>query len=312
MPTKAEKEREERINARKLEAKKKDEEKAAKAKKLKDRLGKSKEVTLNARANMLKGGVIVEVINAVQARLAQATGFTAVCPLDFTIKDLEARKMGRLVDPRVTQAIANAVLIPTVAKISIGHDIEADVAVEVGSNFVDECEYAAVGVAGATVFIKNKGAQPVPFICGVTSLAECLKRLKEGAKILRIKQTSAVRVDATLVVLKRILAEVIKYQDEKARKVWLRNSVLEEADFDRVRDAKDLSCLPLYGYGGISTPRDVALMMDMKCSGVFVDNTVFTSDNPRNRLKAIVAAVSSFDDMDKMIDLSIGTGERFI
>ncbi|KAJ2023000.1 hypothetical protein GGI06_001590 [Coemansia sp. S85] len=310
MPTKAEKEREERINARRLEAKKKADEKATKAKKLIERLKLHKDITKAARVSIVKGGIIIDVINVVQAKLAQAAGFTAVCPLDFAIKDLEARKMSRLVDPRVTQAIANAVLLPVVAKVTIGHDIEADVAIEVGANFIDESEFATKDPA--TVYMDTKSDLSVPFICGISSLADCLKRLKEGAKLLRIKQPVAVRVDATLVILKKLLAEVIEYQDDVKREKWLKKSVLEEADFDSVRGAKDLSCLPLYGYGGISTPRDVALMMAMKCSGVFVDNSIFASDNPRKRLRAMVQAVKCYDNMEEMIKLSMGTGERFV
>ncbi|KAJ2681860.1 hypothetical protein IWW39_006211, partial [Coemansia spiralis] len=192
---------------------------------------------------------------------------------------LEARKMSRLVDPRVTQAIANAVLLPVVAKVTIGHDIEADVAIEVGANFIDESEFATKDPA--TVYMDTKSDLSVPFICGISSLADCLKRLKEGAKLLRIKQPVAVRVDATLVILKKLLAEVIEYQDDVKREKWLKESVLEEADFD-------------------------------SCSGVFVDNSVFASDNPRKRLRAMVQAVKCYDNMDKMIDLSIGTGERFV
>ncbi|KAJ2492516.1 Pyridoxal 5'-phosphate synthase subunit snz1 [Coemansia sp. RSA 2050] len=283
-------------------------EKAAKVKILTERLKLHKDVTKAARVNMVKSGIIVDVINVVQARLAQGAGFTAVCPLDYLPAQLETRKMSRLVDPRVTQTIANSVLIPVVAKISIGHDIEAGVAIEAGANFIDESEFAIRN--SATVYMDTKSSLSVPFICGVTSLADCLKRLKEGAKILRIKQPAAVRVDATVVKLNEIAADLAKYQDDTEREKWLKANGLDESDFASLKGATDLSCLPIYAYGSISTPRDVALMMAMKCSGVFVDNSVFASDNPRKRLRAMVQAVKCYDNMEEMIKLSMGTGEQ--
>ncbi|KAJ2681861.1 hypothetical protein IWW39_006212 [Coemansia spiralis] len=304
MSTKAEK------DAMKLAAKKKAAERAAKVKRLIERLKLHKDITKAARVSIVKGGIIIDVINVVQAKLAQAAGFTAVCPLDFAIKDLEACKMSRLVDPRVTQAIANAVLLPVVAKVTIGHDIEADVVIEVGANFIDESEFATKDPA--TVHMDTKSDLSVPFICGISSLADCLKRLKEGAKLLRIKHPEAVRVDATVVKLNGILADLAKYQDDVERERWLKVNGLDESDFANLKGATDLSCLPLYAYGGICTPRDVALMMAMKCSGVFVDNSVFASDNPRKRLRAMVQAVKCYDNMEEMIKLSMGTGERFV
>ncbi|KAJ1825300.1 Pyridoxal 5'-phosphate synthase subunit snz1 [Coemansia sp. RSA 2671] len=312
MPTKAEKEREERIKARKLEASKKSEEKAAKAEKLNKRLVKNKEVTMNARVNMVKGGIIIDVINVVQARLAQAAGFTAVCPLNCTPADLEERKMSRMVDPRVTRAIANAVLIPTVVKITIGHDVEADVAVEVGANLIDESEFAISDPA--TFYIEEKLDLSVPVICGVSNLADCVRRMREGASILRTKHDSPdVRADATLVMLNSILTdlELLRAADDDMEE-WLEENNMTEDEVEHLKDVNSLSYFPIYASGGISTPRDVALMMKIGCSGVFVDNSVFASDNPRNRLRAIAKAVTSYKNMEDMVALSIGTAERFV
>ncbi|KAJ2876521.1 hypothetical protein H4R27_006331 [Coemansia aciculifera] len=223
---------------------------------------------------------------------------------------MQARKMSRMCDPRVTRSIANSVLIPVVAKIAIGHDIEAGVAIKAGANFVDESEFAIMG-ALPTLYIDNKGDIPVPVICGVGTLADCLKRRKEGASILRIRQTSAVRADATVVTLNNIDNELKKYRGNAVlREMWLEMHGLEEADFAFLKDAEDISPLRIYAYGGICTPRDVALMMHMHCAGVFVDNSVFTSDNPRKRLKAMARAIERYDDIDEIIKLSIGTAER--
>ncbi|KAJ2864746.1 hypothetical protein GGH94_002692 [Coemansia aciculifera] len=195
-------------------------------------------------------------------------------------------------------------------EIAIGHDIEAGVAIKAGANFVDESEFAIMG-ALPTLYIDNKGDIPVPVICGVGTLADCLKRRKEGASILRIRQTSAVRADATVVTLNNIDNELKKYQGNAVlREMWLEMHGLEEADFAFLKDAEDISPLRIYAYGGICTPRDVALMMHMHCAGVFVDNSVFTSDNPRKRLKAMARAVERYDDIDEIIKLSIGTAER--
>ncbi|KAJ2874381.1 hypothetical protein GGH93_002447 [Coemansia aciculifera] len=311
MATKAEKERDTRIAARQQEAKKKKDEKTAKEEALKTRLKLNLKTTTPERANKLKGCIIVDVINVIQARLAQEAGFSAVCALEILPATMQTRKMSRMCDPRVTRSIANSVLIPVVAKVSIGHDVEAEVAVEVGANFIDESEFAiAQGVSA--VYMEGKDKFPVPIICGVTTLLDCLKRRKEGASILRIKQPSAVRVDATIVILNNIANDLKKYQDADERAKWLEPQGLEEADFEFLKGAKDISPLRIYAYGGICTPRDVALMMHMHCAGVFVDNSVFTSDNPRKRLKAMAQAVGLYDNIDEIIKLSIGTAERFI
>ncbi|KAJ2062449.1 Pyridoxal 5'-phosphate synthase subunit snz1 [Coemansia sp. S146] len=310
MPTKAEKERDARIAARQQEAKKKNDEKDAKEKRLKERLTLSLKTTIPERANKLKGRIIVDVINVIQAKLAQAAGFSAVCALEILPATMQARKMSRMCDPRVTRSIADSVLIPVVAKIAIGHDIEADVAIKAGANFVDESEFAIMG-ALPTIYIDNKGDIPVPVICGVSSLADCLKRHKEGASILRIRQASQVRVDATVVILNTIDNELKRYQDNaELRATWLGLHGLVEADFAFLKDAENISPLRIYAYGGICTPRDVALMMHMHCAGVFVDNSVFTSDNPRKRLKAMAQAVECYGNIEKIIDLSVGTAER--
>ncbi|KAJ2833859.1 hypothetical protein FBU31_001848 [Coemansia sp. 'formosensis'] len=220
-------------------------------------------------------------------------------------------KMPRMCDPRVTRSIANSVLIPVVAKITIGHEIEAEVAVSTGANFIDEFEFASA----TTCYIEDKKYLPVPVICGVVTLVDCIRRLKEGASILRTRQTMAVRADATLIAINKIADELAALQvtlkDEAKKVTWLTTNSLEAADVEFLKDAKDISVLPLYAYGGISTPRDVALMMEMKCTGVFVDNSIFTSDIPRKRLGAMVKAVECFDNMDEMIKLSTGTAERY-
>ncbi|KAJ2422849.1 Pyridoxal 5'-phosphate synthase subunit snz1 [Coemansia sp. RSA 2531] len=311
MPTKAEKERAARIAARQEEAKKKQAEKDAKTAVIIKNINDNLKITVPERAKMLNGRIIVDVINVVQAQLAQATGYAAVCALEALPAVLNTRKMSRLCDPRVTRDIANSVLIPVVAKFSIGHDIEAEVAIESGANFIDESEFA-IGGTLSTLYVENKGDLPVPVICGVASLTECLLRRKEGASILRIKNNSAVRVDATVVILNNIAKDVAKYQDKAEREPWLESLGLKESDFAFLLGAKNIAPLRLFAYGGICTPRDVALMMHMHCAGVFVDNSVFTSDNPRRRLRAMAQAVKDYDKIEKLIELSIGTAERIV
>ncbi|KAJ2833858.1 hypothetical protein FBU31_001847 [Coemansia sp. 'formosensis'] len=220
--------------------------------------------------------------------------------------------MNRMCDPRVTKFIASSVLIPVIAKITIGHEIEAEVAVSTGANFIDECEFSG---PTALSYIEDKKFLSVPVICGVTTLVECIRRLNEGASILRIRQTAAVRADATLIIINTITRELNEYiasrDDPTKKEAWLTLKGLKAADVEFLKDAKDLLALPLYAYGGISTPRDVALMMAMKCTGVFVDNSIFTTDTPRKRLEAMVKAVECFDNMEEMVKLSIGTAERY-
>ncbi|KAJ2461223.1 hypothetical protein GGF42_000337 [Coemansia sp. RSA 2424] len=311
MSTKAERDRNARIAARQLEAKKKKDEKAAKQAKLDQRLKDSLEVTKAERAKQLNKGIIVDVMNPVQARLAQASKFAAVCVLEYPLPQMKAYQMCRLSDPRLIKTIADSVLIPVIAKVNIGHEIEAAVAAKVGANFIEETEFALD--AAPTVYMDKKDVS-VPVICTVTTLADCVARLKEGASILRTRNKAAVRAEATLKIITDLVAEIDKYQD-KAK--WIgycglkKDDGLEEADHETYIFEKNLSHFPIFAYGGICTPRDVALMMEMKCRGVFVENSIFASDNPRNRLKSMARAIEVYDKMDEMIKLSMGTGERY-
>ncbi|KAJ2438579.1 hypothetical protein GGF42_008252 [Coemansia sp. RSA 2424] len=219
-------------------------------------------------------------------------------------------QMNRMCDPRFIKTIADSVLIPVIAKVSIGHEIEAAVAVKVGANFIEETEFA---LDTATVYMDKKDV-PVPVICSVTTLADCVARLKEGASILRTRNKVAVRAEATLKIITDLAAEIEKYQDKNKWKEYCgakKADGLEEADHETYIFEKNLSHFPIFAYGGICTPRDVALMMEMGCRGVFVENSIFASDNPRNRLKSMARAIEVYDKMDEMIKLSMGTGERY-
>ncbi|KAJ2334619.1 hypothetical protein GGI00_001769 [Coemansia sp. RSA 2681] len=218
--------------------------------------------------------------------------------------------MSRMCDPRVIKTIADSVLIPVIAKVSIGHEIEAAVAVKVGANFIEETEFALETATG----YMDKNDISVPVICTVTTLADCVARLKEGASILRTRNKTAVRAEATLKIITDLTAEIEKYQDKDKWMDYCRakkDDGLTEDDHEKYIFKKDLSHFPIFAYGGICTPRDVALMMEMKCRGVFVENSIFASDNPRNRLKSMARAIEVYNNMGEMIKLSMGTGERY-
>ncbi|KAJ2009065.1 hypothetical protein GGI04_000754 [Coemansia thaxteri] len=311
MPRKSEKDMaKERIEARKREAakiKKEKDEKLAKKKAaiMAIRLSKDHKTKL---AKKLANGIIVDVINEVQARLAQEAGFTAVCiftqPPNVPFGPGDATS--RASDSRAARLLMNRVLIPVMAKVSIGHFLEAKVAERVGVNLIDESDYLD---SNASVFLDKENIAP-PVICGITCLKDGINRIKEGASMLRTPIQPQSGIAGTIGTLTAIFDSLELCKDEEKRKTYFTENEIPEDDSKYIKDGK--FTVPLFGYGAIATPSDVALMMELGCDGVYVDNIAFASDNPRNRLKAMVQAVKHSKNMTEMLKLSVGTANRLL
>ncbi|KAJ2463172.1 hypothetical protein GGI03_004010 [Coemansia sp. RSA 2337] len=212
MPTKAEIARDARIAERKKEAEKKDKELKEKTEKLRKRLEGEASLLLTkpARVNMLNYGVIVEVVNVVQAKLAQDAGFTAICPFDNPVPLSSNKNRNPLTsDPRVMRDMMNSVVIPVMAKVRIGHIVEALMAEKLGANIIDESDY--VGQDNATYMEKKKFK--VPFMCTVVKLEDCLLRIEEGATMLRTKEVMGQNFSNTLSTIRAIFAELKKLKE---------------------------------------------------------------------------------------------------
>ncbi|KAJ2834874.1 hypothetical protein GGI24_000161 [Coemansia furcata] len=309
MATKAEKEREARIAARKAEAEKKTKEAKAKSENLKKRLmsKESQAITLVARVNMVKNGVIVEVVNTIQAKLAQEAGFTAICPYDFP-QPLTTLGNPVTSDPRVIRDMINSVLIPVMAKVRVGHIIEAKMAAHLGANIIDESDYIT---KLASKHMLNKKEFGVPFMCSVTNLEDCFRRIEEGAMMLRNREPGEKYFAHTILAIKTIFNDLKKLGVDAAAKKLMVDKFENEDTLAMIDKAIADNALPVpfYGYGSVCTPTDVAMLRKMGC-GAIVSNIAFRADNPRRRLKMLVQASTSYKDAAKMAELSIGTNER--
>ncbi|KAJ2814069.1 hypothetical protein H4S07_000178 [Coemansia furcata] len=308
MATKAEKEREARIAARKAEAEKKTKEAKAKIESLKKRLMSkdSQSITLGARVNMFKHGVIVEVVNKIQAKLAQEAGFTAICPYDFP-QPLNALGNPVTSDPRVIRDMINSVLIPVMAKVRVGHIIEAKMAAYLGANIIDESDYTTK-LTSKHMLKEEFG---VPFMCSVTNLEDCFRRIEEGAMMLRNREPDMKFFAHTISAIKVIFNDLKKLGVDAAAKKLMVDKFENKVTLAMIDKAIADNALPVpfYGYGSVCTPTDVAMLRKMGC-GAIVSNIAFRADNPRRRLKMLVQASTSYKDPAKMAELSTGTNER--
>ncbi|MFP4496962.1 MAG: pyridoxal 5'-phosphate synthase lyase subunit PdxS [Vulcanimicrobiota bacterium] len=260
-------------------------------------------------AQMLKGGVIMDVTTPEQAIIAQEAGACAVMALERVPADI--RKEGgvaRMADPSIVQKIMDAVTIPVMAKVRIGHFAEAQILQEMGVDFIDESE---VLTPADEQYHIDKNSFTVPFVCGARDLGEALRRIAEGAAMVRTKGEAgtgnvveAVRhVNTVMGQIRNILnlpdGEVMTYAKNLG------------APYEMVRATKKLGRLPVVNFaaGGIATPADAALMMQMGCDGVFVGSGIFKSKDPAQRAKAIVEAVTHYNDPKVLLEVSRGLGE---
>jgi pyridoxal 5'-phosphate synthase pdxS subunit len=259
-------------------------------------------------AKMQKGGVIMDVTNAEQALIAEKAGAVAVMALQAVPADI--RKEGgvaRMADPTIIEKIINAVTIPVMAKARIGHFVEAEILQALGVDMIDESE---VLTPADDKYHIEKTKFTVPFVCGARNLGEALRRIEEGAAMIRTKgEAGTGDVSEAVKHMKQIQGEIRdlkgKNNEELAR--YARSI---EAPTHLVVETASLQRIPVVNFaaGGVATPADAALMMRLGADGVFVGSGIFKSDNPQKMAKAIVEAVNNYDDAKKLAKISKGIG----
>jgi pyridoxal 5'-phosphate synthase pdxS subunit len=263
-------------------------------------------------AEMLKGGVIMDVVTPEQAKIAEDAGAVAVMALERVPADI--RKDGgvaRMSDPDMIDGIVGAVSIPVMAKARIGHFVEAQVLQSLGVDYVDESE--VLTPADETHHI-DKWAFTVPFVCGATNLGEALRRIAEGAAMIRSKGEAGTGnvVEATR-HMRQIRAEIRKLATLDESELFLATKNLQ-APYEIVAEVARTGKLPvvLFTAGGLATPADAAMMMQLGAEGVFVGSGIFKSGDPAKRAAAIVKATTFHDDPDVIAKVSRGLGEAMV
>ena len=263
-------------------------------------------------AEMLKGGVIMDVVTPEQARIAEDAGAVAVMALERVPADIRAQGgVARMSDPGVIEAIIGAVSVPVMAKCRIGHFVEAQVLQAVGVDYIDESEVLTPADEAHHV---DKWGFRVPFVCGATGLGEALRRICEGAAMIRSKGEAGTGnvVEATR-HMRAIRAGIGRLAALPAEELFAAAKELA-APYELVAEVARLGRLPvvLFTAGGIATPADAALMMQLGAEGVFVGSGIFKSGDPAARAAAIVKAVTFHDDPDVIAKVSRGLGEAMV
>ena len=259
-------------------------------------------------AQMLKGGVIMDVVNPEQAKIAEEAGAVAVMALERVPSDI--RKQGgvaRTSDPKMIKEIINAVSIPVMAKVRIGHFVEAQILEAIGVDCIDESE---VLTPADDLFHINKKDFKVPFVCGARNLGEALRRIGEGASMIRTKgEAGTGNVVEAVRHMRTISSEMRKLQLTPKEELM---TVAKEmgAPFNLIEYVAEKGKLPVINFaaGGIATPADAALMMQLGCDGIFVGSGIFKSDSPEKRAKAIVKATTYFKDPEVLAKVSENLG----
>jgi len=263
-------------------------------------------------AEMLKGGVIMDVVTPEQAKIAEDAGAVAVMALERVPADIRATGgVARMSDPTMVEGIVAAVTIPVMAKCRIGHFVEAQVLQSLGVDYLDESE---VLTPADEQYHVNKWDFTVPFVCGCRNLGEALRRIAEGAAMVRTKGEPGT---GNVVEAVRHMRTVT---DEIAWVAGLRGEQLFDAakqlgaPYELVKWVAENGKLPVVNFsaGGIATPADAALMMQLGCDGVFVGSGIFKSGDPSKRAKAIVEATTHFEDADIIAKVSKGLGEAMV
>jgi pyridoxal 5'-phosphate synthase pdxS subunit len=259
-------------------------------------------------AEMLKGGVIMDVVNSEQARIAEDAGACAVMALERVPADIRRDGgVARMSDPEMIESIKAAVTIPVMAKVRIGHFVEAQILQALGVDYIDESE--VLTPADETHHI-DKFAFTVPFVCGATNLGEALRRISEGACMIRSKgEAGTGNIVEAVRHLRNILGDIRKItQADNAELFQWAKSL--QAPLPLVQEIADTGTLPvpLFCAGGIATPADAALAMQLGAQAVFVGSGIFKSDDPSPRAKAIVEATTHFMDADILAKVSRGLG----
>jgi len=263
-------------------------------------------------AEMLKGGVIMDVVTPDQAKIAEDAGAVAVMALERVPADIRAEGgVARMSDPDLIDGIIAAVSIPVMAKARIGHFVEAQVLQAIGVDYVDESEVLTPADEANHI---DKWTFTVPFVCGATNLGEALRRISEGAAMIRSKGEAGTGnvVEATR-HMRQIRAELRRLTTMDDTELYAAAKELR-APYDLVKEVAEAGRLPvvLFTAGGIATPADAAMMMQLGAEGVFVGSGIFKSGDPAKRAAAIVKATTFHDDPEMIAKVSRGLGEAMV
>jgi pyridoxal 5'-phosphate synthase pdxS subunit len=263
-------------------------------------------------AEMLKGGVIMDVVTPEQAKIAEDAGAVAVMALERVPADIRAEGgVSRMSDPDMIDGIIEAVSIPVMAKARIGHFVEAQVLQQLGVDYIDESE-----VLSPADYVNHidKWNFTVPFVCGATNLGEALRRINEGAAMIRSKgEAGTGDVSEATKHIRKINAEINALRSMSKDELYVAAKELQ-APYQLVAEVAETGKLPvvLFVAGGVATPADAAMMMQLGADGVFVGSGIFKSGNPAERAAAIVKATTFYDDPQVIADVSRGLGEAMV
>ncbi|KAL3471401.1 SOR/SNZ family-domain-containing protein [Aspergillus californicus] len=269
-------------------------------------------------AQMLKGGVIMDVVNAEQARIAEEAGAAAVMALERVPADIRVEGgVARMSDPSMIKEIMDAVTIPVMAKARIGHFVECQILEAIGVDYIDESE---VLTPADNLYHVTKHNFKAPFVCGCRNLGEALRRISEGAAMIRTKgEAGTGDVVEAVKHMRTVNADIAR-----ARSILLSSADPEpelraharelECSYELLRECAEKGRLPVVNFaaGGVATPADAALMMQLGCDGVFVGSGIFKSGDAKKRARAIVQAVTHFKDPKMLAEVSQGLGEAMV
>jgi pyridoxal 5'-phosphate synthase pdxS subunit len=263
-------------------------------------------------AEMLKGGVIMDVVTPEQAIIAEEAGACAVMALERVPADIRAAGgVARMADPTIVLRIMEAVSIPVMAKARIGHFVEAQILESLGVDYIDESE---VLTPADDKYHINKHDFKVPFVCGARNLGEALRRIGEGAAMIRTKgEPGTGNVVEAVKHIRMVMGEIRQLQTLAEEEVFTFAKNIG-APLDLVMETKKFGKLPVVNFaaGGIATPADAALMMQLGCDGIFVGSGIFKSGDPVKRAKAIVAATTYYKDPKVLAEVSRDLGEAMV
>jgi pyridoxal 5'-phosphate synthase pdxS subunit len=266
------------------------------------------ELVKRGMAEMQKGGVIMDVINAEQAKVAEAAGAVAVMALERVPSDIRAAGgVARMADPTITEAVMNAVTVPVMAKCRIGHIVEARILESMGVDYIDESE---VLTPADDKYHLNKKSFTVPFVCGARDLGEALRRIGEGASMIRTKGEPGTGNIIEAVKHQRMMQAQIRKVQNMSEDELMAEAKNIGAPFELLLEIHRTGKLPVVNFaaGGVATPADAALMMELGSDGVFVGSGVFKSENPEKFARAIVQATTHYQDYALIAELSKGLG----
>lgn len=267
---------------------------------------------MNNLAEQLKGGVIMDVVNAEQAKIAEEAGAVAVMALERVPADIrKAGGVSRMSDPKLIKEIQEAISIPVMAKVRIGHIMEARILEALKIDMVDESEVLS---PADEIYHVDKNEFSVPFVCGARNLGEALRRIEEGAQMIRTKgEPGTGDVVQAVTHMRTLLGEIRKVAALSKDELYNKAKELE-VSYELLLKVHETGKLPVpnFSAGGIATPADAALMMHLGAEGVFVGSGIFKSGDPKKRAKAIVEAVKHYQDAARLAELSTDLGEAMV